>query len=122
MVAGVSLPNPASLSFHEKFVFRSVGVFRCGRREVRQILGRRPVRAYPSVERVERSARGLKSMVWPEGRMPAAFYTGGRSRALASPRTSVAKRDQIAVSDRRTLGGLTQFLTQFGVSGSATGP
>jgi len=27
IVAGVSLPNPASLSFHEKFGFRSVGVF-----------------------------------------------------------------------------------------------
>jgi phosphinothricin acetyltransferase len=27
VVAGVSLPNPASLSFHEKFGFRSVGVF-----------------------------------------------------------------------------------------------
>ena len=26
-VAAVSLPNPASLSFHEKFGFRSVGVF-----------------------------------------------------------------------------------------------
>jgi hypothetical protein len=36
-----------------------------------------------------------------------------------SDRTSVAKRDQIAVNDRRTLGGLTQFLTQFCVSGSA---
>ncbi len=27
IVAGVSLPNPASLAFHEKFGFRSVGVF-----------------------------------------------------------------------------------------------
>ena len=27
IVAGVSLPNPASLSFHEKLGFRSVGVF-----------------------------------------------------------------------------------------------
>ena len=27
VVAGVSLPNPASLSFHEKFGFRPVGVF-----------------------------------------------------------------------------------------------
>jgi phosphinothricin acetyltransferase len=27
IVAGVSLPNPASLSFHEKFGFRPVGVF-----------------------------------------------------------------------------------------------
>jgi phosphinothricin acetyltransferase len=27
IVAGVSLPNPASLSFHEKFGFRAVGVF-----------------------------------------------------------------------------------------------
>ena len=27
-----------------------------------------------------------------------------------------------ALSDRGTLGGLTQFLTQFDVSGSATGP
>lgn len=27
IVAGVSLPNPASVSFHERFGFRSVGVF-----------------------------------------------------------------------------------------------
>ena len=27
IVAGVSLPNPASVSFHEKFGFRAVGVF-----------------------------------------------------------------------------------------------
>ena len=33
IVAGVSLPNPASLAFHEKFGFRPVGVFhRVGRK------------------------------------------------------------------------------------------
>ena len=42
----------------------------------------------------------------------------GRSRTVVSHRTAVAKRGQIAVSDRRRLGGLTQF----DVSGSATGP
>ncbi len=32
------------------------------------------------------------------------------------------RNNRIAVSDRETFGGLTQFLTQFGFSGSSTDP
>ena len=46
----------------------------------------------------------MKISDWPEPRAPAAFYTEGWSRTVVSRRTSVAKRDQIAVSDRRTFG------------------
>jgi phosphinothricin acetyltransferase len=46
-----------------------------GRPEVRPILGRRLVRAPTSVERVGRSARGVKTRGWPAG-TPAAFSTG----------------------------------------------
>jgi hypothetical protein len=63
----------------------------------------------------------VKTSTWNEPRVPSAFYTGGPESDVMSSRTSIIKLGQIAVSDRRTLGGLTQFLTQFGVSGSATG-
>ena len=48
VVAGVSLPNPASVSLHERFGFRPVGCLPLGRPEVRQVLGRRLVRASTS--------------------------------------------------------------------------
>ncbi len=44
----------------------------------------------------------------------------GRSRTVVSL-VPGHKLDQIAVSDFRTLRGLTQFLTHFGFAGSATG-
>jgi len=44
-------------------------------------------------------------------------YTGAANRRLRTPWV----RTRASVSDRRTLGGLTQFLTQFGFAGSATG-
>ena len=51
---------------------------------------------------------------------PSRSILEGRSRAFMSRRTSITKLGQIAVSERGTSGGLTQFLTQFDVSGSAT--
>ena len=63
-----------------------------------------------------------------EGKDPMLAGTGGARRVLywkagvgrLSLRTSVAKRDQIDVSDRGTLGGLTQFVAQLVFSGSTT--
>ena len=66
-------------------------------------------------------ARGEDQRLAEPG-VPPRSILEGRSRTVVSHRTSVAKRGQIAASDRRTLGGLTQFLTQFDVLGSATGP
>ena len=57
---------------------------------------------------------GKDQRVGPSRGRPPRSILEGRSRTVVSRRTSVAKRGQIAVSDRRTLGGLPQFATQFG--------
>ena len=81
---------------------------------------RRPQALLCSRQSCDRAREGSRSAVGRSQRRPPRSILEGRSRTAVSHRTSVAKRDQIAVSDRRTLGGLTQFLTQFGFSGSAT--
>lgn len=59
-------------------------------------------------------------LFWAAQETPAAFYTETlESDSCVTPNLGHLL-DQIAASDRRTLGGLTQFLTQFDVSGSAT--
>ena len=54
-------------------------------------------------------------------------YTGRRARHRVARQhglrqTALRATGRVPVSDRRTLGGLTQFLTQFGFSGSSTSP
>lgn len=96
------------------------------------------LRRTPDEKARSKTPRLVSRTIWPLGaaakrstpRVIAARLGRATAVGLVSPfenrhgavADAVVKLCQIAVTDRGTLGGLTQFLTQFVFSGSATSP